>query len=128
MGTVNDITADEWASYLNVGDHPEYPSGSTTLCSAEAQATRRFFNDDVLNLRFTYPAGSTRVEPRLTPASDVELRYATWDDFVQECAISRVWGGVHFSKTVERSIDFGVQFGDLAYEWVQRYINGDVDS
>lgn len=128
IGTVNDIPANQWSSYLYVGDHPEYPSGSTTLCSAEAQAARRFFHDDVLNLPHTVPAGSSLREPHLTPASDVELHYATWEDFVRDCAISRVWGGVHFAKTVERSIDFGVQFGDLAYEWVQRYINGKVDS
>jgi hypothetical protein len=127
MGTVDDVPADEWASYLNVGDHPEYPSGSTTLCSAEAQATRRFFDDDVLDWRLTVPAGSTVVEAGITPASDVELHWATWTDFVKDCARSRVWGGVHFSKTVERSVEFGVQFGDLAYEFVQRYVNGDVD-
>ncbi|HYT91772.1 MAG TPA: hypothetical protein VEL76_23865, partial [Gemmataceae bacterium] len=47
-GRVDDMPADEWASYLNVGDHPEYPSGSTALCSASAQAKRRFFGSDVL--------------------------------------------------------------------------------
>jgi hypothetical protein len=128
IGTVHDIPANEWASYLNVGDHPEYPSGSAALCSAEAQAVRRFFNDDVLNLSFVFPAGATLVEPHRTPANDVELHYATWHDFVRECAISRVWGGVHFVKTVEISIPFGEQFGDRAYEFVQRHIKGHVDS
>jgi len=66
------------------------------------------------------------VEPGLTPASDAELHYPTWDELIHECATSRVWGGVHFTKTVERSLEFGAQFGDLAYEWVQRHINGDV--
>jgi hypothetical protein len=33
---------------------------------------------------------------------------------------------VHFRKTVERSIGFGEQFGDRAYEFMQRHINGDV--
>jgi hypothetical protein len=127
MGTVDDMPADEWASYLNVGDHPEYPSGSTTLCSAEAQAARRFFDDDVLDWTFPIPAGWTVVEPGITPANDMELRYSNWSEFVADCAISRVWGGVHFSKTVERSVGFGEQFGDLAYEFVQRHINGDVE-
>jgi hypothetical protein len=126
-GTVHDMPADEWASYLGVGDHPEYPSGSTTLCSAEAQATRRFLGDDVLNWRQLIHAGSTLVEPGLTPAQDLELYWPTWTDFVQDCAHSRVWGGVHFRKTVETSIGFGVQFGDRAYEWVQRYVDGDVE-
>jgi hypothetical protein len=127
MGTVDDLPADEWASYLNVGDHPEYPSGSTTLCSAEAQAVRRFLDDDVLDWRYTAPAGWTQVEAGITPASDVELYFANWSDFVKACATSRVWGGVHFSKTVERSVEFGEQFGDLAYEFVQRQINGNVE-
>ncbi|PZG00572.1 hypothetical protein C1I93_02165 [Micromonospora endophytica] len=128
VGTVNDIPANEWVSYLKVGDHPEYPSGSTTLCSAEAQATRRFLGSDVLNWRHHVAAGSTLVEPGITPATDIELHFPTWTDFVQKCATSRVWGGVHFAKTVERSIPFGAQFGDLAYEWVQGYIQGTAQS
>jgi hypothetical protein len=125
-GTVHDMPADEWAPYLFTNDHPEYPSGSTVLCAAEAQAARRFFGDNVLELTFSYPAGSTLVEPGLTPANDITLHFATWDDFLQKCAASRVWGGVHFTKTVEVSLGFGKQFGDLAYEWVQRRVRGNV--
>jgi hypothetical protein len=127
MGTVHDMPADEWAGYLNVGDHPEYPSGSTTLCSASAQSLRRYFDDDALDWRFPIPAGWTDVEPGITPAKAMELHWPTWTDYVKDCGISRVWGGVHFKKTIERSIEFGAQFGDLAYEYVRRYIDGDVD-
>jgi hypothetical protein len=126
-GTVNDMPVNEWASYLNVGDHPEYPSGSTTLCSAEAQAARRFLGDDVLDWRFPIPAGWTQVEAGITPANAMELHFPTWTDFLGDCANSRVWGGVHFQKTVERSIGFGEQFGDRAYRFVQRHINGNVE-
>ncbi|WP_328499770.1 vanadium-dependent haloperoxidase [Streptomyces sp. NBC_00457] len=126
VGTVRNMPGSEWMPYLNVGDHPEYPSGSTTLCSAEAQATRRFFDDDVLDWRHVAPAGSTEVERGISPAKDVELYWSTWTDFVKDCAISRVWGGVHFKKTIERSVVFGEQFGDLAYEFVQKQIKGDV--
>jgi len=125
-GTVNDMPANEWASYIPVGDHPEYPSGSSTLCSAEAQAARRFLGDDVLDWRFPYPAGSALTEPGLVPANDIELHFPTWTDFIQNCAISRVWAGVHFKTTVERSLIWGAQFGDMAYEFAQRHINGDV--
>jgi hypothetical protein len=125
-GTVNDMPANEWASYTNVADHPEYPSISTTLCSAEAQATRRFLDSDVLDWSYTFPAGATLVEPGLTPASDLQLHWDTWTDFVRDCGYARVWGGVHFPKTIETSIKWGAQFGDLAYEYVQRHIKGDV--
>jgi len=126
-GTVQDMPADQWSSYLNVGDHPEYPSGSTTLCSAEAQAARRFLGDDVLNWRYPIPAGWTQVEAGITPSSAIELHWPTWTDFLRDCSTSRTWGGVHFRKTVERSIGFGEQFGDRAYRFVQRHIHGDVE-
>ncbi|WP_234320059.1 DUF6851 domain-containing protein [Streptomyces sp. SBT349] len=127
MGTVNDMPADEWASYLKVGDHAEYPSGSTTIASAEAQATRRFFGDDKLDWSYAVEAGGAVVEPGVTPARDIELRWETWTEFVEDFGYSRVWGGVHFSKTVERSMEFGKQFGDMAYDYVTRYVNGDVE-
>ena len=110
-GTVSDMPANEWASYLPVGDHPEYPSGSTTLCAAEAQAARRFLGDDVLEWKHSVPAGSLLTEPGLVPAKDFELNYGTWTEFVRECAISRV-GWRHFRNTVETSMEWGKQFGD----------------
>jgi hypothetical protein len=124
-GTVHDIRADEWASYLPVGDHPEYPSGSTTICSSAAQCARRLFGDDVLDWTFTVRAGATRTEPGLVPANDIEMHFPTWTDFTDTCARSRVWGGVHFSKTVQRSIALGEQFGDMAHEFVQRHMRGE---
>ncbi|TGB13393.1 hypothetical protein E2651_09625 [Streptomyces sp. MZ04] len=125
-GTVHDMPAEEWTSYLPVGDHPDYPSGSTTLCAAEAQAARRFLGDDILDLTWDIPAGSSLTEPGITPAKDLKVHYATWSEFEKDCAMSRVWAGVHFKATVERSLVFGKQFGDLAYEHVQRLIKGDV--
>lgn len=125
-GTVSDLPAEEWKSYLNMADHPEYPSGSSGLCSAEAQAARRFFGTDTLDLTIPIPAGWSLVEPGITPAKPLSVHWNTWTEFVKDCAMSRVWGGVHFLKTIERSIDFGQQFGDRAYEFVQRQIRGDV--
>lgn len=127
-GTVNDIPGNEWMHYLDLGDHPDYPSGSSTLYSAQAQAVRRYFNDDVLNLSYTFPAGSSLVEPKMTPAQEVQMHYATWTDYVYNGSHSRYWGGVHFRKTIERSVEFGAQFGDLAYDFVQRQIKGQVGS
>jgi hypothetical protein len=126
-GTVKDMPADEWASYLPVGDHPDYPSGSTTMCAAEAQATRRFLGDDVLDMTHVFPKGALLTEPGLVPAKDLKLHWRTWTDFEKDCAMSRVWGGVHFKKTVERSLEWGAQFGDRAYEFAQRHIKGDVE-
>ena len=127
-GTVDDLPADEWTSYLPVGDSPDHPCGATTLCAAEAQAVRRFLGHDRLDWRHTVPAGSTLTEPGVTPAQDIELHYATWTDFEQDFARSRVWAGVHFRTTAEASLTFGRQFGDLAHDFVRRHIDGNVQN
>ncbi|MFI0481010.1 DUF6851 domain-containing protein [Actinomadura sp. 9N215] len=127
LGTVDDIPAEEWSGYLPPGDHPEYPAGFATICAAQAQAARRFLGDDVLDWTFPYAGGSTLTEPGLVPAKDLELHYATWTDYERDYAHSRVWAGVHFRETVERSLPFGAQFGDRAHEFVQRHIKGDVE-
>jgi hypothetical protein len=123
-GTVSDMPADEWLAYLPVGDHPEYPSGSTTLCSAEAQAARRFLGDDDLDWTVTFPAGSALTE-RNVPAQPVTLSWPTWTAFTRRCADSRVEGGVHFQTTVDRSIEWGAQFGDRANVFLRRHITGE---
>lgn len=123
QGTVTDMPGDEWSAYLPVGDHPEYPSGSTTLCSAEAQAARRFLGDDVLDWSNTFQPGAALTEPHV-PARATTLRWATWTEFTRRCADSRVEGGVHFQTSVDRSIEYGAQFGDLAYDFMKRHIEG----
>lgn len=126
-GTVEDLPADEWTGYLPVANHPDYPCGSTAVIAAEAQAARRFLGDDVLGWTHAVDAGSTMTEPGTVPAQALELHYATWTDFEQDCASSRVWAGLHFKETSERSLQFGTQFGDRAYDFVQRHIKGDVE-
>ncbi|WP_405791522.1 DUF6851 domain-containing protein [Streptomyces sp. NBC_01506] len=126
-GTVDNIPADQWASYLNVSDHPEYPSGSTTLAAASAQSARRSFGTDELDWKFTIAAGKSLVEPGLTPGRDLDVHIPTWSKFSEICANTRVWGGVHFQKTVDVSLELGEQFGDLAHEFVQRHVRGEVE-
>ncbi|MEU9109770.1 DUF6851 domain-containing protein [Streptomyces xanthophaeus] len=127
-GTVEDIPADEWTGYLPVGNHPEYPSGFTTMCAAQAQAARRALGDDVLDWAHAFPAGSSQREPGLVPAGELALTWKTWTEFEEDCAASRVWAGSHFKKTVETSREFGSQFGDLAHEFVQRHVRGEVEA
>ncbi|WP_327309903.1 hypothetical protein OG730_42835 (plasmid) [Streptomyces sp. NBC_01298] len=125
-GTVTNIRASEWRSYLPVSDHPEYPSGSTTICAAGSQTARRFFGSDALDWTINFPAGSTLIEPGIAPAKDLKIHFNTFTDLDKACARSRVDAGVHFGKTVERSLEFGKQFGDMAHEFVKRQVEGNV--
>lgn len=125
-GTVTDLPASQWESFLSLADHPEYPSISTSLCTAHAQAARRYLNSDALNFSFTWPKGSNTIEPGLVPSQDLTLTWATWTDLVRDCGLSRWWGGAHFISAVQTAWDFAGVFGDQAYDFCMAHINGTV--
>ena len=96
QGTVNDITGNEWRSYLNVANHPEYPSATASFCAAHATASKLYLrarnsplnpDGNTLNWSVSLPAGSSFVEPGVTPASDLTLTYATFDDLKTTAAV-----------------------------------------
>lgn len=123
MGT-REISATQWQSYINVADHPEYPSASMCACQAHAQAARRYFDTDELGLTVTYAAGSSRIEPGITPAEDVTLHFATWTEFEEECGRSRVLGGTHFQAAVDASAAICHSFGDHMYDYFVTLMDG----
>lgn len=124
-GTVR-IPADQWRSYLNTPDHPEYPSGSTALCAAEAQSVRRFLGTDEVTIRIPRSKGSSVVEPQVTPHEDMALSWSSWTDWTRDCGLSRFWGGVHFMPAIEASWDMGRRIGDRAFVFVRAHIDGEV--
>lgn len=124
-GTVNDLPADQWREYVNVADHPEYPSGSAAFCGAHAQSARRFLGNDVLNWSIPVPKGSSTVEPGVVPAADMVLGpWATWTEFEADCGISRLWGGVHFRPAIDEAYPLGRAIGNLAFDFLKRHIDG----
>ncbi len=118
------LPASQWQAYLPEPDHPEYPSGSTCGCYAHAQALRRLSGTDELNWSVSYPAGTSRIEPGITPANDMTLTFETWTDFTQDCGQSRHWSGVHFTHAVEASAAYCSIFGDMAYEYFLTLMDG----
>jgi hypothetical protein len=122
-GTVN-IKASEWRSYTNVANHPEYPSGSASFCSAQAQVSRRFFGSDNLGWQVSYPQGSSRIEPGITPANNLVLAFPTWTDYETRCGQSRFWSGVHFKPSITAGSEMGTEIGNKAFDFVMRKVNG----
>jgi hypothetical protein len=124
QGTVN-LPAQQWRPYLQTADHPEYPSGSSCFCSAHAQASRRYFGDDELGWAVPLPAGSSRIEPGVTPAGDITLGpWATWTQFEQDCGQSRFWAGVHFQDAITAGHNLCRPIGDRAFDFLQQKLAG----
>ena len=123
-GRVTDLNGSNWESYLHTANHPEYPSGSACFCAVHAEASRRFFGSDKLGWSTTFKAGSSEIEPGITPARDVTLSFATWTEFEDQCKLSRVLGGVHFVPSTVAGADLCRPIGDSAYKFVKEHIEG----
>ncbi|WP_298967063.1 DUF6851 domain-containing protein [uncultured Roseibium sp.] len=123
-GIVVDLPAEEWASYLEEADHPEYPSATACVCAAHAEFKRLFFQSDDINWSVPVAAGSSRIEPGLVPAKDMKLNFPTWTAFEQDCGQSRVWAGVHFQAAVDESLKICPVFGKQAYTFMEGLLAG----
>jgi hypothetical protein len=75
---------------------PEYISGHSTFSAAGAAILRLFTGCDTFGDWVTLPAGSSKIEPGLTPARPVTLRWRTFTDAANQAGISRRYGGIHF--------------------------------
>lgn len=126
-GTVTNLPGNEWRAYLNVADHPEYPSGSACFCAAHAEGSRRFLRTDRLDFDTLFPKGTSEIEPGISPAQDVTIHITTWTDFETQCANARVLGGVHFKSAVAAAGELCRPIGDSMYELVKAHIAGRTD-
>jgi len=124
-GTVHDIPANEWTSYLPVANHPEYPSASTGACVAHAETMKLFLGDDDLSWDVGFEAGSSRIEPGALPYRNVSYRIQTFSDFAFECGESRMWAGVHFQDAIDSIKPIARKIGQMAAKLVLKYANAE---
>ena len=123
-GTVTNLPANQWKSYLQTADHPEYPSASACFCNSHAQAARKYTGTDDLGFFLKFKQGQSRIEPGLTPAKDTTITLNTWSDFAKDCGQSRAWSGVHFQASIDASEQSCRIFGDMAHDYVDGLIKG----
>lgn len=90
------IRGEAWQPYLATPPFPEHPSGHSTFSAAGAAVLAAFTGSDRFGASVTIPAGSSRVEPGITPAVDVVLSWPTFTDAADQAGRSRRYGGLHF--------------------------------
>lgn len=75
---------------------PEFISGHSTFSAAGAEVLRLFTHSDTFGDSVTFPAGSSKIEPGITPANPVTLHWSTFTEAANQAGISRRYGGIHF--------------------------------
>ena len=98
-GTV-DMEGAQWIPYQSASfptpPFPEYVSGHSTYSAAAARILELWTGSNRLGDQVTLAAGSSKIEPGLTPARPLVLNWETFDDAAVEAGLSRRYGGIHF--------------------------------
>lgn len=107
---------------------PEYVSGHSAYSAAAAKILELWTDSNRFGDSVTVPAGSSKIEPGVTPAKAVTLHWETFSDAANEAGISRLYGGIHF-----RSADLGGQrlgrtVSLKAWSKAQTFFNGTANS
>ena len=90
------IKGEQWQPYIPTPPFAEYVSGHSTFSAAAAEVLARSTGSDRFGGSATIPAGSSQVEPGITPVADVTLHWSTFSDAADQASRSRRYGGIHF--------------------------------
>ncbi|HSW04085.1 vanadium-dependent haloperoxidase [Aquabacterium sp.] len=92
-----------WLPLIDTPMHPEYPSGHSILAGAVGAVLKAEVGSGPVTLATSSPTakGATR-------------RWTRIDDFTNEVAMARVWGGLHYRSTNDTSLVMGRTIGELA--------------
>ncbi|MFK7894517.1 MAG: DUF6851 domain-containing protein [Myxococcota bacterium] len=122
------IPGEDWQPYqaetVVTPPFAEYVSGHSTFSSAAAQVLKRFTGSDVLKYSETIPAGSSRVEPGVVPATDLTLSWATFTDAADEAGASRRFGGIHYLDGDLEGRKLGRKIGNSVFRKANRLFRG----
>lgn len=97
--------AKDWVPLIRVMPHAEYPSGSGCICLGVAQ-----FIDTFLIKEYSVSSIATSWEFNNYPFS-----FNNMTELANVCGESRLWGGMHFSKSVPDSYELCNGVGERAY-------------
>ena len=104
------IKGKNFEAYVRVMPHSEYVSGSGCICNAAYEFTDTWL-DKMMGMPNStqialpmFPAGSSKVEPGMTPASDIDpIIMENLLELRNACGDSRLDGGMHFAQSVPDS-------------------------
>jgi hypothetical protein len=124
---VKPIPGEKWMPY-NPGSNltPAFPgfiSGHSTFSAASAAVLRAFTGSDYFGFATLIPANFGRVEPGI-PAQDTIITYETFTEAAEAAAMSRIFGGIHFSEDNVSGLSLGDMIGRQAWEKAVTYFEG----
>ena len=122
------ILGEQWFPYQSTTfptpPFPEYSSGHSNFSAAGAEILKRFTRSDRFGGLVTFQAGSSRIEPGLTPAEDLTLTWATFSAAADQAGISRRYGGIHFEQGDLDGRETGRKSARQCWKKARAYVDG----
>jgi hypothetical protein len=118
------IPGEQFQSYIATPPFAEYTSGHSGFSAAAATVLQWFTGSRYFGASHTVKAGSSVVEPGLTPSRDIVLSWKTYDDAADQAGISRRYGGIHFRQGDLESRKMGALVGTEAWRLAEAYFKG----
>jgi hypothetical protein len=103
---------------------PDYVSGHSTYSAAAAMTLAEWTRSDRFGNSVTLPSGSSKIEPGVTPAHPVVLKWTTFTDAANEAGMSRRYGGIHFRRADIAGSVLGRKVAEKVWARAQSYFNG----
>ena len=104
------ISARDFEAYIRVMPHPEFPSGSSCLCTTYYEFTDKY-TTEVYNMTLQDLEWSPKNAARTYVLENME-------ELRDVCGESRLWGGMHYTASIEAGEQICSGLDDLAFDWV----------
>ncbi|MBP7779752.1 MAG: vanadium-dependent haloperoxidase [Acidobacteria bacterium] len=118
------MPGEAFQSYLATPPFAEYTSGHSGFSAAAATVLTAVTRSPLFGASYTFKAGSSTVEPGLTPAVDVTLTWPTFGEAADEAGLSRRFGGIHFESGDLAARAVGTQVGRQVWQKVEQLLGG----
>lgn len=102
-----------WKPFIQTPPFPEYPSGHSTISASAATMLTRLFGDNYVF-----------IDSAEVPFGRPARKFTSFREAAAEASISRMYGGIHYLKSLNESAKAGAQLGD----YVIRRFEGVADS
>ncbi len=99
----------------------EYLSGHSAFSAAAAEILKKFTGSDFFGHQHSFAAGASRVQPGVTPRTNVSLSWSTFSEAADEAGMSRRYGGIHFVDGDLDSRKYGRRIAKIVWHRVQHH-------
>lgn len=103
---------------------PEYVSGVSAYSAAAASVLRFWTGSDRFGYFVTIPAGSSKIEPGLTPHEQLTLEWNTFSDAMEQAGRAQLSAGIQFLSGDLAGRELGRQVGAKVWAKAQEYFAG----